>query len=170
VNLATNYFPCAVVEFPIRYLGIPLSITKLPKTACRYLIDSVADKLPAWKGSMMHISGRLTLIKSTLSAVPIHTAICLELSAWVRKALIKIMRGFLWTGTEAVQRPLPEGGLCIPDLEKMGMALRLTWLWKQHKAATASCSCTTGKIAPLWLSSDHHYVAKWGMGHPLCSG
>jgi hypothetical protein len=33
VNLTTSYFPCAVVEFPIRYLGIPLSITKLPKTA-----------------------------------------------------------------------------------------------------------------------------------------
>jgi hypothetical protein len=145
VNLATNYFRCAVVEFPIRYLGIPLSITKLPKTACRYLIDSVADKLPAWKVSMMHISGRLTLIKSTVSAVPIHTAICLELSAWVRKALIKIMRGFLWTGTEAVQRPLPEGGLCIPDLENMGMALRLTWLWKQTRQRQHLAAAPPGK-------------------------
>jgi hypothetical protein len=81
VNLTTSYFPCAVVEFPIRYLGIPLSITKLPKTAWQYLIDSVADKLSSWKGAMIHRSGRLTLIKTTLSAVPVHTAISLELPA-----------------------------------------------------------------------------------------
>jgi hypothetical protein len=81
VNLATSYFPCAVVEFPIRYLGIPLSVTKLPKTAWQYLIDSVADKLPSWKGGLMHRSGRLTLIKLTLSMVSVHTAISLELPA-----------------------------------------------------------------------------------------
>jgi hypothetical protein len=69
------------VEFPIRYLGIPLSITKLPKTAWQYLIDSVADKLSSWKGAMIYRSGRLTLIKTTLSAVPVHTAISLELPA-----------------------------------------------------------------------------------------
>jgi hypothetical protein len=31
VNLATSYFSCNVVEFPIKYLGIPLFITKLPQ-------------------------------------------------------------------------------------------------------------------------------------------
>jgi hypothetical protein len=130
-----------VVEFPIRYLGIPLSTSKLPKSAWQYLIDSVVDKLPAWKGSLMHRSRRLTLIKPTLSVVPVHTAISLELLAWVHKALIKITRGFLMTGTEAVhgakcivvwnqvQRPLSIGGLGIPNLDRMGMALRLRWLW-----------------------------------------
>jgi hypothetical protein len=83
----------------------------------------------------MHKSGRLYLIKSTLSVVPIHTAISLELLAWVRKALIKLMRGFLWMGTEVaqggkcsvawnqVQRSLLAGGLGIPDLDSMGKAL-----------------------------------------------
>jgi hypothetical protein len=94
----------------------------------------------------MHRSDRPTLIKLTLSAVLVHTAIGLELLAWVRKALIKIMQGFLWTGTEAahgvkcaaawnqVQRPLSVGGLGIPDLEQMGMALQLRWLWKQKQS------------------------------------
>jgi hypothetical protein len=142
VNLATNFFSCVMVEFPVRYLGIPLSTSKLPKSTWQYPIDSVADNLPAWKGSLMHRSGRLTLIKSTLSAMPVHTAICLELPAWVRKALIKIMRGFLWSSTEVVhgvkcavawkwvQCPLSTDGLSIPDLDRMGMVLRLRWLWK----------------------------------------
>jgi hypothetical protein len=33
-----------------------------------------------------------------------------------------------------VQRPLAAGGLGIPDLELMGKALRLRWLWKQRKS------------------------------------
>jgi hypothetical protein len=64
--------------------------------------------------------------------------------AWVRKVMVKIMRNFLWTGTDpvqrgrcavawnSIQRPLYLGGLCIPDLRVMGLVLRLRWLWLQH--------------------------------------
>jgi hypothetical protein len=50
----------------------------------------------------MHHSGRLTLIKTTLSAVPIYTSINLGLLQWLEKALQKVMKAFLWTGTEEV--------------------------------------------------------------------
>jgi hypothetical protein len=92
---------------------------------------------------MMHRSGRL-------STVLVHTAISFELPARVRKALIKIMRGVLWTGTEAVhgakcvvawnqgQLPLLDEGLGIPDLEKMGVALQLRWLWKQKRGGDST--------------------------------
>jgi hypothetical protein len=33
IPLSTQLFPCAVVDFPIHYLGIPLSATSLPKSA-----------------------------------------------------------------------------------------------------------------------------------------
>jgi hypothetical protein len=68
-----------VTSLPIRYLSIPLSVTKLPRSAWQLLIDSVADKLPTWKGKLLHKSGRTMLIKSTLAAVPVHTSIGLEL-------------------------------------------------------------------------------------------
>jgi hypothetical protein len=141
LELVALYFPCSVVDFPLCYLGIPLSISSLPKVAWQRLIDSMADKLPAWKGRLMHKSGCLALIKSTLVVVPVHTAIGLELPAWVRKAMVKIMRKFLWIGTNSVQgrrctvawnsvqRSLYLGGLGIPDLRVMGLALRLRWLW-----------------------------------------
>jgi hypothetical protein len=103
IELATQFLPCSVTNFPLHYLGIPLSVTSLLKAAWQRLIYNVADKLPPLKGKLMHKSGRLTLIKSTLAAVLIHSALCLELPAWVRKALVKIMHVFLWTGNEAVQ-------------------------------------------------------------------
>jgi hypothetical protein len=63
VSLATSFFPCAMVEFPIKYLGLPLSVSKLPKLAWQPLVDCVADRLPSWKGNLMHRRGRLMLIK-----------------------------------------------------------------------------------------------------------
>jgi hypothetical protein len=44
--LGTSIFPCQTMEFPNKYLGIPLSVTRLPKTALQPLLDRVVDKLP----------------------------------------------------------------------------------------------------------------------------
>jgi hypothetical protein len=45
VDLATGV-PCQVVNFLVTYLGIPLAVTKLPKSALQPLLDRVADNLP----------------------------------------------------------------------------------------------------------------------------
>jgi hypothetical protein len=46
VDMSQEIFPCNVQQFPCRYLGLPLSVKKLPKIAFQELIDKVADKLP----------------------------------------------------------------------------------------------------------------------------
>jgi hypothetical protein len=137
---AAQAFPCQQVEFPIKYLGIPLSTGRLPRSALQPLLDKAADKLPIWKGSMMHRAGRLALVKSMLSAVPICTYICMGLLAWMYKGLTKLAKAFLWIRTDVVhagkclvawdkiQRPLQLGGLGVLDMEKMGRALQMHWL------------------------------------------
>jgi hypothetical protein len=61
IALATNVFPCSVVR--------------------------VGDMLPTWKDQLMHRSGRLILIRTTLSAMPIYTYISVDLPPWVHKSL-----------------------------------------------------------------------------------
>jgi hypothetical protein len=141
VQLAMEFFPYQVVQFPLKYLGLPLSLGKLPKSVWQPLVDKAADRLPIWKGSMMNCSDRFALIKSTLSAIPLYTSIGLGLPGWVQKALEKIMKAFLWTGTDtiqagkclvvwsSIQQPLHHGGLGILDLKLFSTALRLRWLW-----------------------------------------
>jgi hypothetical protein len=119
-------------------------VSKLPRTSLQPLLDRVADKLPAWRGQLMHHSGRLTLIKTTLSTMSIYTFVSLGLPQWLQKALQKVMKAFLWTGNEEVrngkclvawsrvQRPFHLGGLGILDLKRMGMALCLCWQWFQR--------------------------------------
>jgi hypothetical protein len=129
---------------PNTYLGMPLSTGNLSKVAFQPLVDKMSDKLLAWKGRLMHRSGQLTLIKTTLATMPVYTAISHTLSTWVIKAFVKIFRAFLWSGSESthsgkclvawdqVQRPLSLGGLGVKDLKLMGHTLRLRWLWQQR--------------------------------------
>jgi hypothetical protein len=62
VALAHDLFPYPIKDFPMVYLGIPLSTGKMPKSVFQPLVDKMADKLPAWKGRLMHRSGCLALI------------------------------------------------------------------------------------------------------------
>jgi hypothetical protein len=135
-----SLLPCQLSQFPIKYLGIPLSATKLPKSTFHLLIDRMVDTLPSWKGRMMNKSNRLMLVKTTLSAMPSHIAICVELPSWVQKIMIKIMNAFLWTGLNnvqgskclvvwsRVQRPSQLGGLGVLDPLLFDHALHLRWL------------------------------------------
>jgi hypothetical protein len=90
--VATSEFPCQIVAFPIKYLGILLSDTKLSWVAFQSLVDQVDDRPPTWKGRLLQCSGRLTLIKTTLHAIPIYVSISSQLPPWVVKVLEKSSR------------------------------------------------------------------------------
>jgi hypothetical protein len=78
------------------YLGLLLSILKLPQSTLQPLVDLAADRLPVWKGRLLHRSDWLTLIKMARCAGPIYTMISIGLPGLLIKALTKIMQSFLW--------------------------------------------------------------------------
>jgi hypothetical protein len=65
-------FPCAIRSFPCKYLGLPLSTRSLKRIEVQPLIDKIAARLPAWKGKLLNKAGRLTLVRSVLTAIPIY--------------------------------------------------------------------------------------------------
>jgi hypothetical protein len=74
---------CEVVGFPIKYLGMQLALRPLTKAEWQPLIDQVIHCVPAWQRGMIQKSGRLILIKSVISARPVHQLMVAEAPAWV---------------------------------------------------------------------------------------
>lgn len=139
---------CAIKDFPSTYLGLPLTIRKPAKAELHPLIDKVADSLPGWKASLMTRVGRLTMVRTVFTAIPIYQMIALDLPKWVIRLLISEEGGFLWKGQEKangghclvsrerVQKPLQHGGLGIHNHEILGWALHIRWLWQQNSDAS----------------------------------
>jgi hypothetical protein len=72
IQSVQQLFPCSMVQFPYKYLGLPLSVQKLPKAVFYSLIEAIADRLHGWKASLIHSAGRATLVKAVLSSIPIY--------------------------------------------------------------------------------------------------
>ena len=85
---------CQVQQFPIRYLGLPLSTKQIPKSHFQSVVKGVARKMPPCHGNLMAKSGRLVWIKSVLCAVPIYAMMAENLPPWATKEIDTICRRF----------------------------------------------------------------------------
>jgi hypothetical protein len=57
----------------------------------QYLMDSVANKLPGWRASLLDKGGRLELVRATLSAMSIFAMMSLDLPVKTLVAIEKII-------------------------------------------------------------------------------
>ena len=132
-----------VLPLPCKYLGVPLSPHKLTKAQAQPIIEKIADRLPSWKADLLTKAGRSVLVQYVLTSMLIYLVLALDLPIGTLQAIDKIRRGFLWKGRKdtrgghcliawpKVTRPPELGGLGISDLQRLGWALRLRWLWLQ---------------------------------------
>jgi hypothetical protein len=91
----------------------------------------------------MNKTGRFTLIKTTLTAMPIYTPINLELQIWLLKGMTKLMKGFLWSGTEVAQGG---GGGQVPRCLEQGPASARAG-WHGSLGSTTNGSSATHTMA-----------------------
>jgi hypothetical protein len=134
-------FQATITGFPCRYLGLPLSLSRLKREDEQSIIDKVASRLPNWKGRILNRAGRLVLVNSVLSSSVTYYMTVFQLSKWALKKIDRIRRRFLWHGADSnrhghclvnwkrVTRPKRLGGLGLLDLARMNQALRLRWAW-----------------------------------------
>jgi hypothetical protein len=72
LTVIQNLLPCALAEFPCKYLGLPLSLKKLNKSQVQPIVDRIADQLPGWKAELMTWAGRKIYVQFVLTSMLIY--------------------------------------------------------------------------------------------------
>lgn len=127
-------------NFPFTYLGAPISYRKIKSSQFDFLIHKISKKTAGWKGRLLSSGGKLTLIKSVLSSIPIHTLAVLKPSEGVLKSIEKSFAIFFWgeTGGKSkkswiswskISKPISEGGLGIKSLSDVMKSLHAKMAW-----------------------------------------
>jgi hypothetical protein len=134
-------FNCQVGTFPIKYLGVPVSPSRLHICDWLPLVEKSAKRLDVWQGGTMSIAGRSTLINSSLNNTPIYHMSIYLLPKTIIEKLDKIRRRFFWLGGGTkkkchlirwtkIRKHKKKGGLGIKDIGKMNISLLCKWWWK----------------------------------------
>jgi hypothetical protein len=136
--------PCALSEFPCKYLGLLLSIKKLKREHLQPIIGRMVDQLLGWKADLLTRARRKVHVQFVLTSMLIYLAMVVDLLQWAHKSMDKIRRSYFWRGHkeakgghclvawDTVFHPWQLGGLGISNLKNLGWALRVIRLWLQN--------------------------------------
>ncbi|XP_062093314.1 uncharacterized protein LOC133799310 [Humulus lupulus] len=140
VELWARDIGCEVGQWPMKYLGLPLGASPRNKGFWEPVVSSCAKQLDRWKCAFLSRGGRLTLIQSILSSIPVYYLLLFRIPKGVVEVLEKLMRDFLWEGADhaksdhlvswkEVCKSRDHGGLGIGNLEARNKVLLMKWLW-----------------------------------------
>ena len=83
-------------SFPLKYLGVPITASRLTKVECQNLIEKILTKVRLWSTRHISFAGRATLINSIIFGMVNHWASIFILPTSVLEKLTQICRNFLW--------------------------------------------------------------------------
>ena len=132
---------CGVGSLPTMYLGLPLGAPHMAMGLWDSIEERFRKRLSSWKRQHISKGGRLTLIQSTLSSLPIYFLSLFRMPKLVCSRLEKIQRGFLWGGGNLESKPhlvnwktvfleKSRGGFGVRGLSKMNQALLCKECWR----------------------------------------
>ena len=87
---------CEVMTIPFVYLGLPIGGCHKKKEFWAGVIDRVKRRLSSWKGRLLSMAGRICLIKSVLSSIPLFYLSLFKMPVGVANEIVSIQRNFMW--------------------------------------------------------------------------
>jgi hypothetical protein len=126
-----------------KYLGLPLTNTRLQRVDFQPLVDKEVSNLTVWNGKNINHVGRSTLVKAVVTSQVVYCLTSLRAPKATLKEINNLMKSFLWAGSKKLiggkckvnwprsTKPTESGGLGILHLRKFAKAVCLRRLWKE---------------------------------------
>ena len=137
----SQLFGCVIGKYPFRYLGLPMNTRKLNNKDWKVIEERIEKRLSGWKGKMLSVGGRMVLINSVLSSLPMFMMSFFELPKGVLEKIDCFRSCFYWQNDqhkrkyrlakwEILCQPKDQGGLGIQNLDIQNKCLLSKWLFK----------------------------------------
>ena len=148
VDSLASELGCKVGSLPTTYLGLPLGAHCKSVAVWDGVEERFKKRLTSWKRQYISKGGRITLIKSTLSSIPLYLISLLPLPRKVKLRLERIQRDFLWGGG-SLERELHlvkwaticserrNRDLGVKNLSILNKALLNKWSWRYAREKEA---------------------------------
>ncbi|XP_039070455.1 uncharacterized protein LOC120217432 [Hibiscus syriacus] len=131
---------CDCDHFSTTYMGLPLGHRRNSKKMWKPIVDKFRSRRDGWKGKLLSLGVRITLIKSVLANLPVYFLSLFQLPASVAADLNRMIANFLWGAElgraihwmrwELVCSPRLYGGLGFFDLRIKNRSLLNKWIWR----------------------------------------
>ncbi|KAL9241284.1 hypothetical protein vseg_015413 [Gypsophila vaccaria] len=89
---------------PFRYLGVPISPTKLSRKECLKLSERITKRIHGWGSRKLSYAGRLCLVNSVLNNLHSYWSSVFLLPVATLNSIINVCRNYLWEGSEEYGR------------------------------------------------------------------
>ena len=128
-------------SLPSSYLSLPLGAHHGSMAVWDDIEERFRKRLTLWKRQYISKGGKITLIRSTLSCLPMYFMSLFRFPRRVRLRLDRIQRDFLWSGSDLDKKPhlvnlstvcidKKEGALGVKSLSILNWALLCKWIWR----------------------------------------
>ena len=135
-------YSCLVARkelFLFKYLGIPMSYGRIANKDWNQIEERFQKRLSSWKGKLLSVGGRLVLINSVLSSLPMFMLSFFRIPKSILKKLDYYRSRFFWQNDEHKKKyklakwsvlctPKCVRGMGITNLDTQNICLLSKWL------------------------------------------
>ena len=125
------------------YLGTPITTN-----AYQYLVDNIRKRIEGWQARYLSVAGRATLIKASVSSVPLYAMQTAILPQKICQHIDRLSCHFLWGDTngrkgchtinwDTVTLPKEAGGLGIISTQHRNQAILMNQAWRLYSTPSS---------------------------------
>ncbi|GAU22739.1 hypothetical protein TSUD_138630 [Trifolium subterraneum] len=138
---AASSLCCRVGKIPFLYLGLPIGGDLRRLGFWEPLLARLKNRLSGWKSRFLSFGGRLTLLKSVLTSLPVYALSFFKAPSSTISSIESLLIKFFWGGGEDSRKTSwinwkticlrkEYGGLGVRQLKEFNLALLGKWCWR----------------------------------------